>query len=240
MKNLLKNPKTRTRNLVILILPFVILALVFGFIAVKSASSIVNNSTGTATKEAFKDSIDSMDYHLRSNATNLQTSLFKDLTSAVKDGSDKFEIAKLVAENFVADFYTWSNKDGTYDVGGMYYVYSPEKVNIYKQAVDGFYKYVTYYINTYGSDKLIEVDSIEAEVGDTTGTYEYDNKSWTSYYVTCTWTYKNEDTFSDIYLYGTNSLEQKEAQTSFIKKMYFTIIENEDGRFEIVQAYGDN
>ena len=231
MKKLFKNPKTRTRNLILVILPFVILAGICGFIAFKSVKSMSDNAAGTST-EAYKDSVDSMDYHLRSNATKLQTELFKELSKAVESG-DKFEIAKLVAENYVADFYTWTNKDGTYDVGGMYYVYSPQKTTIYAQARNTYYKYVSFYINTFGSDKLLEVESVDAEVGDSAKAYEYNGKSYTSYEVTCAWTYKNIETFKDV-----SKVTEGEA-TPFVTKEYFLIIENEDGRFEIVQAYGD-
>ncbi len=229
MKNLFKNPKTRKRNLILAILPFVILASICGFIAFKSVSSISGNAQGNS-KDSYKDSIDSMDYHLRSNATKYQTELFKDLTKAVEDGSDKYEIAKLVAENYVADFYTWSNKDGTYDVGGMYYVYSPQKTAIYTQARNTYYKYVTYYINQFGAKNLLEVENITPTLGDKVGTYEFEGKKYDSYFVTCEWTYKNEDTFKDISM---------KSGDGFVKKEYFTIIEK-DGRFEIVQAYGDN
>lgn len=229
MKNLFKNPKTRKRNLILAILPFVILASICGFIAFKSVSSISGNAQGNS-KDSYKDSIDSMDYHLRSNATKYQTELFKDLTKAVEDGSDKYEIAKLVAENYVADFYTWSNKDGTYDVGGMYYVYSPQKTAIYTQARNTYYKYVTYYINQFGAKNLLEVENITSTLGDKEGSYEFEGKKYDSYFVTCEWTYKNEDTFKDINM---------KSGDGFVKKEYFTIIEK-DGRFEIVQAYGDN
>lgn len=229
MKKLFKNPKTRKRNLILAILPFVIIASICGFIAFKSVSSISGNAQGNS-KDSYKDSIDSMDYHLRSNATKYQTELFKDLTKAVEDGSDKYEIARLVAENYVADFYTWSNKDGTYDVGGMYYVYSPQKTTIYTQARNTYYKYVSYYINQFGAKNLLEVENITSTLGDKVGTYEFEGKKYDSYFVTCEWTYKNEDTFKDISM---------KSGDGFVKKEYFTIIEK-DGRFEIVQAYGDN
>lgn len=229
MKNLFKNPKTRKRNLILAILPFVILAGICGFIAFKSVSSISGNAQGNS-KDSYKDSIDSMDYHLRSNATKYQTELFKDLTKAVEDGSDKYEIARLVAENYVADFYTWSNKDGTYDVGGMYYVYSPQKTAIYTQARNTYYKYVSYYINQFGAKNLLEVENITSTLGNKEGSYEFEGKKYDSYFVTCEWTYKNEDTFKDISM---------KTGDGFVKKEYFTIIEK-DGRFEIVQAYGDN
>lgn len=230
MKNLFKNPKTRKRNLILAILPFVIIASICGFIAFKSINSISGNAQGTS-KESYKDSIDSMDYHLRSNATKYQTELFRELTKAVDNGTDKQEIARLVAENYIADFYTWSNKDGTYDVGGMYYVYSPQKTAIYTQARNTFYKYVSYYINQFGAKNLLEVENITSTV-DSNGKYEFDGKNYDSYLVTCEWEYKNVDTFKDV-TKVTNG-----EYTPFITKEYFLIIER-DGRFEIAQAYGD-
>ena len=232
MENLFKNPKTRKRNLILAILPFVIVASICGFIAVKSINSISGNAAGTS-KESYKDSIDSMDYHLRNNATKYQTELFRELTKAVNDGSDKYDIARLVAENYVADFYTWSNKDGTYDVGGMYYVYSPQKAMIYTQARNTYYKYVTFYINQFGAKNLLEVKDITSSVGDSVSTYEYEGKKYDSYTVTCEWSYDNLDTFKDVSKVTDGEL------TPFVTKEYFVIIEK-DGRFEIVQAYGDN
>ena len=76
----------------------------------------------------------------------------------------------------------------------------------------------------------MEVENITSTLGDKVGSYEFEGKKYDSYFVTCEWTYKNEDTFKDI---------STKSGDGFVKKEYFTIIEN-DGRFEIVQAYGDN
>ena len=115
----------------------------------------------------------------------------------------------------------------------MYYVYSPQKTTIYTQARNTYYKYVSYYINQFGAKNLLEVENITSTLGDKVGTYEFEGKKYDSYFVTCEWTYKNEDTFNSVDV-TTNGESDK-----FVKKEYFTIIEK-DGRFEIVQAYGDN
>lgn len=75
MKNLFKNLR-QERNLILAILPFVIIASICGFIAFKSINSISGNAQRNS-KESYKDSIDSMDYHLRSNATKYQTELLE-------------------------------------------------------------------------------------------------------------------------------------------------------------------
>lgn len=221
LKKIFKDKKTRYRNLTLVIIPFVLLIGVFGYLSADSISSLIGGVTGESTKAS--DSIDSMDYHLIRGATSLQKDLFKELDKAVKAGEDA-EIAKLVAENFVADFYTWTNKAGQFDVGGMYYVYSPNKTNIYNQARNQFYKYVSTYIDEYGQDNILEVASIEAEIGEEPFDYSIDGNTYEAYGVTCNWTYVNNKGFTE-----------REYRT----KEYFTVIKNETGRFEIVQAYGD-
>lgn len=220
LNKLFKDKKTRYRNLVIVLLPFIILMFVFGFTAYKSVSGIIGKG---GEKVTFSNSIDSMDYHLRANATKLQKDLFSELSDTVKAG-DKEKIAELVVKNYVADFYTWTNKNGIYDVGGMYYVYSPSKTNILVQARDTFYKYMSYYANEYGQENLLEVTSVEAEGGLADEKYEYEGKKYDKYYFVCNWTYSQNDKFDT---------------SDFVTKNYITVIENEDGRFEIVEAYGD-
>lgn len=235
MKNLFKNPKTRTRNLLLVIAPFLVVMIICGVISFKSLKSMASNTSGTTV--SYKDSIDSMDYHLRNNATDLQEELFHDLQDAINDGTDKANIAYLVAKNYVADFYTWTNKDGTYDIGGMYYVYSPQKTSIYAKARNTYYKYLTYYIETFGSENLLEVTGFndeESYVNTTATTYELDGVTYEAYDVFLEWTYKNESTFNGIsyYMDGT-------TLDGFEKRVYFTVIINDEGRYEIARAYGE-
>lgn len=222
-KKLFKDKKVRYRNLVLLIVPFIVVIAIFAYTSFSSIMSIVGMTTGT---QAI-NSIESMDYHLRGNATDLQKDLFKELANAVEkneEGENDFEIAELVVKNYIADFYTWSNKSGSYDVGGMYYVYSPSRTNIYDRARDNYYKYVSYYINENGQENLLEVESIETEVSDVVGTYTIDGKEYSSYYVISNWNYVDKTNFDE---------------KKYVNKEYFNVIKNDDGRFEIVQAYGD-
>lgn len=221
INKLFKDKKKRYLNLVLILLPFVILMGIFGFAAFKSAKGISNNVGGEV---AFSNSIDTMDYHLRANATDYQKELFKELDQAVKD-KDKEKIAECVAKNYIADFYTWTNKSGSYDVGGMYYVYSPNKGNIVAQARAQFYKYLSTYIKEYGSENLLEVIEVTAEGGNNGKKYELDGKTYDLYFYTCDFKY-NENTKLNL--------------NEFNTKLYMSIIENEDGRFEIVQCYGND
>lgn len=222
------------------IIPILILCIVFGYISYKSIKDLTGSAKGEGQTSQYKNSIESMGYYLRPNATSLQVEYFKELQDLIKDGTNKEEIAACVAKNFVADFYTWSNKDGSYDIGGMFYIHGPSKNVVITQARNTYYKYLTYYINEFGQDKMLEVTSVDTEVGPTT--YELDDKEYEAYFVTCNWTYKNEDTFN-----GLNILMPSEAQDgtywhyqNFAKRSYFVVIVNEDGRYEIVASYGDN
>lgn len=220
ISKLFKNKKKRYVNLLLVLLPFIILIGGFGYMAVNSAKNIVSGSDGTPT---FSNSIDTMDYHLRANATSYQKELFKELSQAVLDEDDEIT-ASYVVKNFVADYYTWTNKSGSYDIGGMYYVYSPSKVNIIIQSRDTFYRYLSMYIREYGSDDLLEVTEVITEGGVAEKQYTYEGKTYDTYFYTCNWKYKETEKFD---------------KSNFITKAYFTVIKNGDGRFEIVQSFGD-
>ena len=170
LNNLFKNKKKRYISLLLVLMPFVILICVFGFITVKSVGNVVGNVSSAPT---FSNSNDTMDYHLRGNATDYQKDLFKELSNFVCEGVDE-KIADSVVKNFIADYYTWTNKSGSYDIGGMYYVYSPLKANIIAQSRDEFYKYLTKYIKDYGSNDLLEVTDVSAVGGYFYTTYSID------------------------------------------------------------------
>ena len=225
-----ENKKTRYLYLVLCILPLFIVMGVFGYIIYKDAKSLLSLAKGDATIEV-KDEyvIPGMNYVLRDNATDIQKEYFTELKNLIEGGNaDDAEVAGLVCKNFVADFFTWSNKAGQYDVGGLYYVYTPQKQIIYTQARDEFYKYINEYINQYGSKNLLEVDHVDAiskkysedyYIARTTEGVEtaYDEV----YVVECNWTYVEKEKFNT---------------RSYAKKMNFVVVNNE-GRYEIVEAY---
>lgn len=79
-------------------------------------------------------------YRSSTTATEYQKEIFKQLDLNLKEGVDAKLIAADIVSNYVADFYTWSNKKGTYDVGGMQYIYQPEIINTYIYAKESYYK----------------------------------------------------------------------------------------------------
>lgn len=246
LSKLFEDKKKKYLYMFIFILPFIIAIVIFGVITVKEVKGIINMAKGdTPVEVKDENKITSMNYILRDNATDLQKEYFAELKNAVEvDNADELTIAGLVCKNFVADFFTWTNKYGQYDVGGLYYFYSQEddvtnfKSNIYLKARDGIYKYLNQYINEYGSENLLEVSEVSVDsvskanyvyemyekVGvesDAEGTYYniYDTINYECFDVTCSWSYK----------------EGSKLDTSkFVNKLNFLVIEDR-GRYEIVE-----
>ena len=243
--SLFGDKKKRYLLLFFLILPFLIGMFVFGrvvYVEAKSIFNLANNNDDTNPGDENK--ISTMNYVLRDNATDYQKQLFSELKQAVENDADSTTIAGLVCENFVADYFTWTNKIGQYDVGGLCYFYSGKnetlkfKENVYLKSRDSFYKYLNKYINDYGSNNLLEVNSVSIDKSNKTD-YQYiiheanqllvdeegstywafGDSNFDCYDVTCSWSYKEE-----------SSLDANK----FISKLNFIVIKR-NGRFEIVE-----
>ena len=130
IKELFKDKKKRYIYMCLFILPFFVAMCIFGVVAYKGAMNLIELAKGeSGVNEQYK--IKSMKYSLRNNATDVQFQYFTELKNAIEvDGAKDEEIAGLVCKNFVADFYTWTNKQGQYDVGGMYYVCTEQNETI--------------------------------------------------------------------------------------------------------------
>lgn len=249
---LLANKKTRYILMTVMMLPFLVAIGIFGTIAYKEVKGLMSMASGSSeTKD--ENLIAEMNYVLRENATDLQKEYFAELKHAIEDEPEEGEEkvsdltkAELVAKNYVADFYTWTNKQGQYDVGGMYYIFDGRyennnhfKDNVYLAARDGFYKYISNYIAQYGADKLIEVDNVEITSSqkapwkyflnehvsykqDAEGEwYDYrEDREFDAYLVSCRWTYKEDSSLN---------LNQ------FPKNINLLVI-NHDGRLSIIEA----
>lgn len=240
IKNLFENKKTRYKYLALFVLPFVIAIGVFGFITFKEAKNLISLVSGSEEVNTAHR-IESMNYVLRDNATDAQEEYFAELKQAIEiENAPDATIAGLICKNYVADFYTWSNKQGQYDVGGMYYVYDLEKTkeNTYLQARDGFYKYLSNYIKQYGANNLLQVENVQVEKAermdekyicfvnthgytDELGHFYYDaDHEYDAWAVKCRWSYKENAKFDS---------------SNYVTSMNFIVVIN-NGRYEIVEA----
>ena len=106
------------------------------------------------------------EYQLSDVATAYQKEVFEELVTAQHAYKDKYteltkeEYATLVVKNFIADFYTWSNKTGRNDVGGVQFIAEEMRSTFRKQAIDGFYENLDFYLNDYEATSLITVNDV--------------------------------------------------------------------------------
>lgn len=218
-KGLFGNERTKKRNLILIIVPFFIMLCLFGVLTILSIKDLVSDTSDVSSNHS--NEIEGMNIYLRDNATDLQKSLFEQLKAAYENGDDE-EAARLTAESFIADFYTWTNKYGSYDVGGIYYCADRYNTEIYGR--DTFYKYVSYYIDEYGSENLLEVTSVTAEGGYIQDSkYELNNTSYDVYGFDVSWEYADHPGFTE---------------NEYCTFQYIFVIKTETGRFDIVEAYG--
>ena len=246
---LLADKKKRYLVMFCMMLPFIAVIAIFGSIAYKEGKNLMELAKGnTGVETKAENIIESMDYVLRDNPTDIQKEYFAQLKEAIEgeERSDDVSIAALVAKNYVVDFYTWSNKRGQYDVGGMNFIYIGEfengdhfKENVYQKARDGFYKYISVYGTQYGKENLLEVEEVEviksekmssqyhinehvAYKQDEEGEwYDYrEDFGYDAYAISCRWTYK-ENSYLPLSEYA-NSIN--------------LLVIDRNGRFEIIEA----
>ena len=101
-----------------------------------------------------------------------------------------------IAEMFIYDFYSLSEKSAKTDVGGVDFVHPDALENFLKNAQDTFYKYVE--SNLYGerNQQLPTVSEITIESCTETEYVYGEKKSEKAYEVKVNWTY-TEETYSD-------------------------------------------
>lgn len=240
--NFFQDRNKRYVIMAVVMIPVIAIMVFLGFRVYKDAQGILSLVKGDGTEVVVKDThrISSMNYVLRENETELQMELFTQLKDAVEgntEGVTDEEIARLVAMNHIADFYTWSNKLGQYDVGGLYYVNSEARENVFIQARDTIYKYLNEYMDKYGVENLLEVASVDAtvtkaykqypitrsrkyDISEYDIAYEYTTTYYDAYDVKVTWTYKDSTVFSP----------SKYPTSTTVK----VINNTDDGRFDVV------
>ncbi len=107
-------------------------------------------------------------YQIPNNPTQFQRSIYESLArevNSVKDitTEDLSNWAKEVTRSFIADYFTWSNKRGSYDVGGLDYVFGPTHSNFSWSARDYYYSDLDILMKDYGVENLPTVSEITIE-----------------------------------------------------------------------------
>lgn len=141
------------------------------------------------------------DYQLSDMATAYQKEIFEELTQAKDDYQSshtdltKEAYVELVVKNFIADFYTWSNKTGRNDVGGLQFINEEMKANFRKQAIDSFYENLDYYLKDYDPTSLLTVNNVTTLDVNLDDTIEVEDEVIECISVKASWEY--EDTSLD-------------------------------------------
>lgn len=163
-------------------------------------------------------------YKLTGNPTAYQRDLFKQLSSELKkDPQDDFAVVSLVVQSFVSDYFTWSNKLGTYDVGGKTFVFATEFTNFNATARRYLYEPMSvFHSNGVEQIDMPEVEQVTINNINYAYDYSYQGTPYTSYYVEASWTYKANE----------------KVDTSIFQNWgAFTIIKTKEGRYEIARFY---
>lgn len=147
-------------------------------------------------------------FKLRKNATEFQRELYDSLIDTMKlSPSDQESIAVLIAKNFVADFYTWSNKLHFNDVGGLQFIETTLAGSVMNQAIQNFYNDFHYYLENGDVKDTLEVQSISSTVQPTeyllqrqiisamTGNETQKEIKKEGFAVTLKWTYVPQESF---------------------------------------------
>ncbi len=210
------------KNLVLysMIVISIVITVLFGYNVIR----VLNSETTAGGNVIEVDShtvIEEYEYHLGNNPTDIQLEFFESLDAAVKE-EDPYKMVEFVTKSFIADFFTWTNKDGNYEVGGLTYIYGPMFTSFQTQARWEFYSDLDAYIEQHGRENLLEVTSVETStVMDTEDFVFMNNETYPAYYVEAKWEYKSS-----------SEIDVEEFQ----KVGYFTLIDN-NGRIEIASFY---
>ena len=190
---------------------------------------VARTQSGSGSKESLTVDTDrSMtndQYEIGNNPTDYEKECFQKLTDALKAGNDA-DIAEAVVYAFVSDYFTWTNKDGNYEVGGTQYWFSDKMGSLEDWSRYNYYQDLDLYISQYGRENLPAVASINTDVA----TFQTDDflvatmdpqTSYPCYQVQVSWTY---------------TMGSSVPSSNFVNEMRFQVV-NHDGRFEIVEFY---
>jgi hypothetical protein len=159
-----------------------------------------SQNTNTSTEDTSGGLIYNEIYSFPTNPTDYQKDLYVELSNVLEeytyDENDPYseqslELAELIVKNYVADFFTWTNKASTYDVGGVTYNDPINYLTAQFHARNTFYQQLDGYIEQYGREDLIEVNDITIPAIVESGSFYFNGQDYNSIYVMANWTYND-------------------------------------------------
>lgn len=192
--------KKRAKILIILLVLLALLGIGFGAYKMFFSKDKVTEAKVLKTIEKYG-------YTLKDNKSKKYQEMFTELDKILKkDPVKEEEYVNQIAQMFIYDFYTLSDKTAKTDVGGTDFVFSTSLNNFLENAEDTFYKYVESNIYNQRKQKLPTVDKITIESTEKTSYAYGETTDEDAYEVKVSWTYTDE-AFNDY---------QKEATLTFI------------------------
>ena len=216
-----RNRKVLTNILLSILLVSMLGVIIASTVNIYQVRRNANSGGDTIKTETISNEYKNDYYSIGHNATDINKEYFKELNASI-ESADTNMIAESVVNCFVTEYYTWTNNDGNYDVGGMQYIYTDRQSDFSTYSRDNFYSEMDNFLAFNNRSSLIEVadvqitgvaESADYAVLDASGT----QLAYPAVTVTATWTY-DEDTVMD-------TLSIQSSAT-------FTVI-NHDGRMEI-------
>ena len=158
--------KQNANNRLVVILLIVCLAVTGAFVF-NIVRILVADSGSGSTVDTDQNESNSA-YTIGNNPTDVNKEYFKELTDAVnglKDDDDDTHVtlATALVKTFITEYYTWTNKDGNYDIGGMQYMFKPKQTDFEDYTLDNFYADMDLYISQYGRAKLMQVKEVAVD-----------------------------------------------------------------------------
>ena len=198
--------------------PNLILVLVGITVILFTTYSIISLGLIKDNKKVVLNTLENEYYVVGREPTAYQKETFIKLTEELNNSNKDYKkISELVGKSFVIDFFGWSNKDSSFDIGGLQYLKDPKTFN--DVAHWEYYQKVDVFNSTYGEGKLPLVKNVNA-VSKQIEDFEIDGETFKAYQVSLNWSYDQK-----------GSLNTNE----FIKSSVLTLIEDQ-GKVSIVEV----
>ena len=202
-----RHRSSAVNGILVILMCFVVLAAIGA--VVMNVINIAKTETATGNVEPTSNTtVKSMRndlYEIGNNPTDVEKEECQKLSDAVK-AEDDMAMAEAVARNFVCDYFTWTNKDGNYEIGGLQYIYAEKIAGFELWSRYNFYSDLDLYISQIGRNKLIEVSSVTTDSISKAPDFVYErwldtgvteNVIFESYEVNLSWTYASNSTIAN-------------------------------------------
>ena len=156
-----KNTHKRINNILIVFLLLTIVGTIGAFSYNLYKINHTDSGKGkTVMQEKVENEYSNDFYSIGNNPTDVNKTYFKELNTALKNTDDTAGIAGSVVKCFITEYYTWTNKDGNYDIGGMQYIFTPKQSDFEKYTLNNFYSDMDLYLNQIGRNNLFQVKDV--------------------------------------------------------------------------------